>query len=141
LRGAIRLLLNVPDKGDLMTLAIAALTILAAAGPSSVQGQSGPSIPAQFHGRWAANQAACKTEHFTTVITIDRRGWSSFEEGGEVTRVGQVRRGTHYFRLDNRAGANETTGSLAMRRVGARIVMSFDDDNDKPVHYTLIRCR
>jgi hypothetical protein len=75
------------------------------------------------------------------VITINRTGWSSFEEGGEVSRVGQVRRGTHYFRLNNRAGANESTGSLAMRREGPRIVMTFDDDEAQPVHYNLIRCR
>lgn len=128
-----------------MKLANIALAVLQISGATAAYAQparsSGASIPAQFHGRWAANQRLCKAEHFTTVITIDSHGWSSFEEGGEVTRVGQVRRGTHYFRLNNRAGANETTGSLAMRREGARIIMSFDDDNDRPVHYNLVRCR
>lgn len=128
-----------------MKLAVAALAIFAAAAPSAAHGQPGSSsrasIPAQFHGRWAENQAACATEHFTTVITIDRRGWSSFEEGGRVIRTGQVRRRTHYFRLNNYAGAEETQGSLAMRREGARIVMTFHDDNAQPVHHRMIRCR
>lgn len=123
---------------------IAALALFATVAPSAVHAQSragaGASIPAQFHGRWAENRAACRTEHFTTVITIDRKGWSSFEEGGRVARVGQVRRGTHYFRVNNFAGAEETQGSLAMRREGARLVMTFQDDNAKPVHYTMIRC-
>jgi hypothetical protein len=128
-----------------MKITVVALALLTVAGSGIAQaqpgGRSGGSIPAQFHGRWAQNQAACRTEHFTTVITINRRGWSSFEEGGHVTRVGQVRRGTHHFRVANFAGANETMGSIAMRREGARLIMSFDDDNDAPVHYTLIRCR
>ena len=128
-----------------MKLAIAALAVLQVAGATAVHGQAGSRsaglIPEQFHGRWAKDQRACRPRHFTTVITIDGRGWSSFEEGGEVTRVGQIRRGTHYFRLSNRAGAEETTGSLAMRREGPRIVMTFDDDNGPPVHYRLIRCR
>jgi hypothetical protein len=127
-----------------MKLAIAAFALVPIAA-TAVHGQpgsrSGALIPALFHGRWAENQRACGTPHFTTVITINGRGWSSFEEGGHVTRVGQVRRGTHYFRLNNHAGAEETTGSLAMRRDGARIVMTFHDDNAQPVHYTLIRCR
>jgi hypothetical protein len=101
----------------------------------------GASIPAQFHGRWAENQRACRPQHFTSVITINARGWSSFEQGGRVARVGQVRRGTHHFRLNNYAGAAETKGSLAMRREGPRIVMTFQDDNEQPVHHTLIRCR
>jgi hypothetical protein len=74
------------------------------------------------------------------VITITSRGWSSFEEGGEVTRVGQVRRGTHYFRLHNYAGGEETDGSVAMRRVGPRLVVTFNDDSGPPVHYNLLRC-
>jgi hypothetical protein len=124
-------------------IAAAAFAMLAVTGSTTAlaQGRPGGSIPSQFHGRWAENQAACRTQHFTTVITIDRRGWSSFEEGGRVTRVGQVRNGTHYFRLDNYAGANETSGSLAMRRVGPRIVMTFQDDGARPNHHTMIRCR
>jgi hypothetical protein len=128
-----------------MKRTIAALALLAAVAPGTAQGQSGSrsraSIPAQFHGKWAENQAACKTQHFTTVITINGRGWSSFEEGGRVLRAGQVRRGTHYFRLENFAGADETQGSLAMRREGPRLVMTFQDDNAQPTHYTMIRCR
>jgi hypothetical protein len=127
-----------------MKFAIAAFSMLLAASATGGHAQpagSGAAIPAQFHGRWAENQRACRPQHFTTVITIDARGWSSFEEGGQVTRVGQVRRGTHYFRLDNRAGAKETTGSLAMRRQGPRLIMTFDDDQAPPVHYTMIRCR
>lgn len=128
-----------------MKTAIAAFAVLTVAGSGLAEAQpgrrSGASIPGQFHGRWAQNQAACRTQHFTTVITIDRRGWSSFEEGGRVTRVGQVRRGTHYFRVANFAGADETAGSIAMRRQGARLIMTFDEDNGDPVHYTLIRCR
>jgi hypothetical protein len=122
---------------------IFALVQLAAATAADAQpgSRSGASIPAQFHGRWAKDQRACREPHFTTVITINRSGWSSFEEGGEVSRVGQVRRGTHYFRLNNYAGADETTGSLATRREGPRIVMTFDDDQAQPVHYNLIRCR
>ena len=127
-----------------MKLAIAALAMIAAATPSVAHGQAGSrsraAIPAQFHGRWAENQAACATEHFTTVIEIDRRGWSSFEQGGRVIRTGQIRRGTHYFRLKNYAGADETQGSLAMRREGARILMTFQDDNAQPVHHRMIRC-
>ena len=127
-----------------MKRAIITLALLQVAGATAAPAQSsraGGSIPAQFHGRWAKDQRACREPHFTTVITINRTGWSSFEEGGEVSRVGQVRRGTHYFRLNNRAGANESTGSLAMRREGPRIVMTFDDDEAQPVHYNLIRCR
>jgi len=126
-----------------MKLRIAALALLTVAGAGVAQAQSGGrgSIPTQFHGRWAENQAACRTEHFTTVITIDRRGWRSFEEGGQVTRVGQVRRGTHYFRVANYAGANETNGSIAMRRQGALLILTFDDDQDVPVNHTLMRCR
>lgn len=123
----------------------AAVATLCAAMPASAQAQAevrpGVSIPSQFHGRWAQNQAACRTEHFTTVITITRTGWSSFEEGGNVIRRGQVRRGTHYFRVANFAGANETEGSIAMRRQGSSLVMSFHDDAGAPTHYTLIRCR
>ena len=128
-----------------MKFTIVALAALAIAGAAPAHAQpaarSGASIPSQFHGRWAQNQRACRTEHFTTVITINARGWSSFEEGGELTRVGQVRSGTHHFRMANRAGANETNGSMAVRRQGPRLILSFDDDNDVPVHYTLIRCR
>ena len=128
-----------------MKVVYAAVAMLSAVEATAVQAQPGsrpqPSIPAQFHGRWAENQPACTTEHFTTVITINRQGWSSFEEGGRVTRVGQVRRGTHYFRLSNYVGADETAGSLAMRRDGPRVVMTFQDDGAQPVHYTLIRCR
>lgn len=120
-----------------------AMLNLSAAGTAQAQPASRPgvSIPSQFHGRWAQNQAACRPTHFTTVITITRDGWSSFEEGGNLTRVGQVRRGTHYFRVANFAGANETEGSIAMRRAGAGLVISFDDDEGDPVHHTLIRCR
>lgn len=77
-----------------MTVANKVLVALLLAGATAAHAQpSGrPSIPGQFHGRWAENQRACNARAFTTVITIDRRGWSSFEEGGEVTRVGQVRR-------------------------------------------------
>ena len=128
-----------------MKLAIAAFAMLHLAGAAAVHAQpgnrAGGSIPAQFHGRWAENQRACRAQHFTSVITIDQDGWSSFEEGGRVSRVGQVRRGTHYFRLNNYAGAEETKGSLALRRDGPRIVMTFHDDKAKPVHYTMIRCR
>ena len=128
-----------------MKFAIAAVAILHVAGATAAHAQpnsrSRAAIPAQFHGRWAENARACRPQHFTTAITINSRGWSSFEESGEVTRVGQVRGGTHYFRLSNRAGANETTGSLAMRREGPRIIMTFDDDEDRPVHHSLIRCR
>lgn len=128
-----------------MKIAITAIVMLHAAGATAAYGQpagrSVASIPAQFHGRWAKDQRACRPKHFTDIIAIDDDGWSGFEAGGEVTRVGQVRRGTHYFRLNNRAGEEKTTGSLAMRRDGSRIVMTFDDDNAQPVHYTLIRCR
>ena len=52
--------------GDIMKLGIAALAILAALAPAAARAQpaslSGASIPAQFHGRWAKNQAACKPE-------------------------------------------------------------------------------
>jgi len=71
-----------------MKLVIAALAMVAAMAPNAVQGQAGSpsraSIPAQFHGRWAENQAACATEHFLDVITINQRGWASFEQGGEA---------------------------------------------------------
>jgi len=128
-----------------MTVANKALVALLLAGAAAAHAQpraSGSlSIPAQFHGRWAENHRACAATAFTTVITITRRGWSSFEEGGEVTRVGQVRRGTHYFRLHNYAGGEETDGSVAMRREGPRLVVTFDDDGGPPVHYNLLRCR
>ena len=126
-----------------MTVANKVLVALLLAGATAAHAQpSGrPSIPGQFHGRWAENQRACNARAFTTVITIDRRGWSSFEEGGEVTRVGQVRRGTHHFRLHNHAGGEETDGSLALRRDGPRLVATFDDDSGAPVHYNLLRCR
>jgi hypothetical protein len=131
-----------------MKSTVAALSMLLVSGAAGATGalaqpagRPGASIPAQFHGRWAENQRACRPQHFTSVITIDARGWSSFEEGGQVTRTGQVRRGTHYFRVDNHASAEETTGSLALRREGPRLIMTFDDDSAPPVHYTLIRCR
>jgi|GEM_PF-4688214 len=128
-----------------MKLAIAALAMVHMAAATAVQAQPGSSseasIPAQFHGRWAETQRACRPQHFTSVITIDRRGWSSFEQGGRIVRAGQVRRGTHYFRVKNYAGGDETSGSLALRRDGARIVMTFKDDNDRPVHHSLVRCR
>jgi hypothetical protein len=129
----------------MMKTMIALLAMLSATGAIAVEAQpgnrSGASIPVHFHGRWAENQRACRPRHFTTAITIDRGGWSSFEEGGRVTRVGQIRRGTHYFRMRNYAGADESTGSLALRRYGRSIVVTFQDDNEKPVHRTLIRCR
>ena len=116
--------------------------VVTGAGPqqASAERRRG-SIPAHFHGRWARNQRACGRQHLTTVITIQEDGWSSFEEGGRVSRAGQVRRGTHYFRLSNYAGATESQGSLAMRREGPRIIMTFQDDGAQPVNYSLTRCR
>lgn len=99
-------------------------------------------IPAQFQGRWAASQRACRgPENVATIITISRRGWSSFEDGGELQRVGQVRSGTHYFRMLNVSGDTETGGSLALRRSGARLIMTFRDDGYPPNHHNMIRCR
>ena len=133
------------SKESYMSVAIKILVALLLAGATAAHAQPRTSgslaIPEQFHGRWAENQRACARPAFTTVITINRRGWSSFEEGGEVTGVGQVRRGTHYFRLHNFAGAEETNGSVAMRREGPRLVVTFDDDDGPPVHYNLQRCR
>jgi hypothetical protein len=128
-----------------MKTAMAAFAFVLASAPFPSDAQpgsrSGSSIPVQFHGRWADNQRACRPQHFTAVITIDRRGWLSFEQGGRVIRVGQVRRGTHYFRMRNYAGGNESTGFLALRREGRRIVVTLQDDDEEPVHRTLIRCR
>lgn len=128
-----------------MTVAYKTLAALLLAGATAAHALPGTSerlsIPAQFHGRWAETQRACGARAFTTVITINRHGWSSFEEGGDVTRVGQIRLGTHYFRVHNFAGGEETDGSLAMRREGPRLVMTFDDDSGPPVHYNLLRCR
>jgi hypothetical protein len=128
-----------------MKFAIAACAILSVAGAASAHaqpGRSGGSIPAHFHGRWAETPRACRgQENVETIITVNARGWSSFEEGGRVTRVGQVRRGTHYFRVHNHSGAEETMGSIALRRQGARLIMTFDEDNGPPVTYDLVRCR
>ena len=128
-----------------MKTALAAAVLLTAAighpVPAAAQHGPGRGIPAQFHGRWAENVRACVPTHFTTAITITRDGWSSFEEGGEVTRVGQVRGTTHYFRMSNSANGETTTGSLALRRIGPRLGITFHDDTDQPVHAVLIRCR
>lgn len=124
----------------ILTVAVAA-SAFGAVGTAAAQPGRG-SIPAQFHGRWAETPRACRgPEHTETIITVNRRGWSSFEEGGRVTRVGQVRRMTHHFRVHNWAGANETNGSLALRRQGQRLVMTFHEDRGQPVHYTMVRCR
>jgi hypothetical protein len=128
-----------------MQLVIAALAMLHPSGATAVASQPGgrpaASIPARFHGRWAENQRACRPRHFTSVITIDGRGWSSFEEGGRVISVGQVRRGTHYFRLNNWAGEERIPASLALRRAGPLLIVTLDADNAKPVHHRLMRCR
>jgi hypothetical protein len=122
----------------------AAALILAAAGfAGSAAAQHGPggSIPAQFHGRWAENRRACRPTHFTTVITITRTGWSSFEEGGDVQRPGRMRAGTFHVDLLNYAGGNETGGSLALRRAGPRLIATFQDDGAQAARRVLIRCR
>lgn len=128
-----------------MKLAIAAAALLIAAtgqsGIAAAQHGPGGSKPAQFHGRWAETMRACRPTHFTTAVTIARSGWSSFEEGGEVTRVGQVRGTTHYFRVLNQSGADETGGSLALRRVGPRLAITFQNEGEQPTHSILIRCR
>ena len=129
-----------------MKLAYAAFALLLLSDAVAVRaqppGRSGASIPPQFHGRWAENENVCGAGLLSTAVTIDGRGWSSFEEAGEVVRVGQVREGTHYFRVNNHGRPGESTGSLAMRRDGGRILMTFHDDAEAhPVHYRLIRCR
>jgi Ni/Co efflux regulator RcnB len=128
-----------------MKLAIVAFALFQIPMATAVQAQSDSrqtaSIPPQFHGRWATDGRACRPRHFTRAIKIDSRGWSSFEEGGRVIRAGQVRRGTHYFRVANWAGGEKIPGVLAVRRAGPLLVMTLDPDNAKPVHHRLIRCR
>ena len=132
------------NGGTIMKIALIVATMLTSVtSPAAAAAQHGPggSIPPQFHGRWAENAHACVPTHFTTAITIDRTGWSSFEESGEVTRVGQVRGTTHHFRVANTAGADQMNGSLALRRVGLRLAITFRDDGQRPTNAILIRCR
>jgi hypothetical protein len=131
-------------KGTKMKIALTVAAMLSSVtSHTAAAAQRGPggTIPAQFHGRWAENARACRPTHFTTAITIDRTGWSSFEESGEVTRVGQVRGTTHHFRVANTAGADQSAGSLALRRVGPRLAITFHDDGQRPTNAILIRCR
>ena len=103
--------------------------------------QSGASIPSQFHGRWAPNAAACRDAGPSTqVVTINARGWSSFEEGARVLRRGQVRNTTHYFATEVFAGADEHSGSLALRRSGAALAFS-ETVQGQTTHKSLVRCR
>ena len=98
-----------------MRLAIVAFVLFQIPMATTVQAQSDSrptaTIPPQFHGRWATEGRACRPRHFTSAIKIDSRGWSSFEEGGRVIRAGQVRRGTHYFRVANWAGGRKFQAS------------------------------
>lgn len=126
----------------LIAAALIAAAAVSTTGTAAAQGNLRASIPAQFRGRWAENQRACRgPEHSQTIITVDRGGWSSFEEGGRVTRVGPVRGATHNFRVHNFAGPSETDGAMALRRNGNRLTMTFNVQGGAPTRHDLVRCR
>jgi hypothetical protein len=124
-----------------LALAFSTVVILPV-GPAAATQRGSASIPPQFHGRWGASPRACRgPEHQEIIITLNRRGWSSWEEGGAVTRVGQVRGDTHYFRVHDASGAEEADGTMALRRVGNRLTMSIHEDGHTPSHYDYVLCR
>lgn len=116
---------------------------LFAAFQSPASGQAGrvnASIPELFHGRWAPSARACRDSGPSTqVVTIDSRGWRSFEEGAAVTRRGQVLRDVHYFQATSFSGADELPGSLALSVRGDRLSLS-DTVNGRTTHRSLVRC-
>lgn len=117
----------------------AAAIMLFAAPPAFAQ--SGVSIPAQFHGRWAPSAAACRDNSPAhQVYTVDARSFNEFEMGARVVRRGQVRSGTHYFRTIVFGGANENPGTLALRRAGNRLLVT-EASSGQTHHLSLVRCR
>ena len=120
----------------LVTLAVAT-----AAQPTLAQPSLGAFIPRQFHGHWAPSPRACHDRGPSTqVVTIDRRGWTSFEEGARVTRYTQMLRGVHHFRIISFGGADETPGTLALRLERGRLAMT-ETVRGRSTNKSLVRCR
>lgn len=117
----------------------AAAAVALAATPAQAQGGRGrPLIPAQFHGTWAPSVAACRSPATQNVVTINARGTSGWEEIANVVRAGQVRGGTYYFRVNNQLQDRDVPGSIALRRDGARLVMTTIAE--RTITATMVRC-
>lgn len=99
-------------------------------------------IPLAYQGRWTNRPADCHRPPSieTNIITISARGWSAWEEGGTVIRVGQTRGTTRYFLMRNYAGPSESEGSVALRLQGGRLYMSFNEPDGTPANYVMSRC-
>jgi hypothetical protein len=129
-------------EGPVIELAFSVALAIAAQqvpGPAS-EGRS--VIPSQFHGKWAPSARACRGSAATeNIIEINGSGYSAFEDTTEAHRAGQVRNGTHYFRVTNRSLPEvETPGTLALRLTSRGLAMS-SIVRSGTVHWSMVRCR
>jgi hypothetical protein len=124
------------------------MAVLVAVSPVMASAQSRPAaagrsvIPSQFHGKWAPSARACRGSPATeNIIDINGSGYSGFEETTEAHRAGQVRNGTHYFRVTNHTLPEvETPGTLALRLTPRGLAMS-SIVRTGTVHWSMVRCR
>lgn len=112
---------------------------LTAAGPAQA---AAPVFPGQFQGRWAINAYECMGgPEATSMIEIGPRSWSRSDGGGDLTGVGAVRAGTHWYRVHNGGSDRPRSGMLGLRRIGARLAVTIQDGSARPAQYNLQRCR
>jgi len=121
-------------------LACALLPLAASAAAAAAEPLS--AIPYRYHGRWAADKAACAdTSHFTKAVEINASGWRSFEEGGDVVRVLSSARGSHRYGVDAFAGGERYPGTITLKLRGDhRLTMTHANRGEKKTE-ALIRCR